>query len=613
MTITDITQDTENTDNVAAVPADPVVASETTVAGDPNEIGAVKADPSDTAPPDAEIGELVAVDPRILVVGANVRRDLALDKPFLRSIADRGVREPIIARRGADGVLVVRKGKRRTVAAVEVGRGTVPVLIEPGHPDSDDTPDELERAAREQRVERIVDQLEENQHRTGTSDADEVHAHQQLLDLGLTAGQIARRTHIPTARVRATAAVARSQLAAALLDRYPVTLDQAVVIAEFDDHTDTGADAVKELTVAAAKEPAQFDHIAQKLRDERDEAAMVAEAVAGLTGQGLELVDPGNPGDARHISGLRQSEEIPSGTELTAEAHAGCPGRAASVEVRRGFDRRPQLRIAHWCQNPDTHGHVARWTQSATGAGASGEGAGVGPMSDEEKAQRRLVIANNKAWDSATTVRRQWLRRFLASRTPPRTALVFIAATLGRAGYDLRRAMESGHPTACEVLGHEPVGGVYTGRPHPIAEAAVTASPQRATQLALAVLLGAAEDATGRQTWRTPEAGHRAYFTALRDWGYPLSPVEQLVLTDPDQPGTDPTDDTGGADQHDADGDRTDSSGPESGGDENGSAADGIAGAVGQKQAAGAPVDGNAQPPDGSCHAGSEQNGETSS
>lgn len=536
MTITDTT--THDSDTAGADAA-------TGVADDRQDTAVVDASPLVPAARVAdEVGELLLVDPRSLVVGVNVRRDLALDKPFLRSIADRGVREPIIARRGADGALVVRKGKRRTVAAVEVGRGTVPVLVEPGLPDSaGDTADGLSTAERAQRVERIVDQLEENQHRSGTSEADEVHAHQQLLDLGLTAGQIARRTHVPPARVKVTTAVARSELAAAVLDRYPVTLDQAAVIAEFDDRTDAGADAVKVLTVTAAKEPAQFDHVAQKLRDERAEAALLADTVADLAGQGLALVDPEQPGTARQISGLRQSPELPSGTELTAEQHAFCPGRAASAEVRRGFDRRPQVRIVHWCTDPDTHGHTARWTQPTTtrgrtttdGAGAGGTAAG---LSEEEKAQRRLVIANNKAWDSATTVRRQWLRTFLARKTPPRNAAVFIAATLGRGGHDLRRAMESGHPTACEVLGFAPVGSLYTGRPNPITEAAATASPQRATQLTLAVLLGAAEDATGRQTWRSPEPGHRAYFTALRDWGYPLSPVEQLVLPDPDQPTT---------------------------------------------------------------------------
>ncbi|WP_300019687.1 hypothetical protein [Pseudonocardia sp.] len=347
--------------------------------------------------------------------------------------------------------------------------------------------------------------------------------------------------------------MARSALAAAVLDRYEVTLDQAAVIAEFDDRTDAGTVAVKVLTVTAAKEPAQFEHVAQKLRDERADAALLADTIRELADQGIELVDPDQPGAARQISGLRPDAESPSGVELTADAHGGCPGRAASVEIRRGWDREPQLRVVHWCTDPDTHRHAARWTQVAVGGPGGTSAAG---MSEEDKAQRRLVMANNREWDSATTVRRQWLRTFLSRKTLPRDALVFIAVTLGRGGHDLRRAME-------------PDGRVYTGRPNPIAEAARAVSPQRATQLALAVLLGAAEDACNRQTWRSPEAGHRAYFTALRDWGHPLAPVEHLVLPDDEQPGDDSqadADSTGGTGADPDTGDRT-------GDDEHGGAA----------------------------------------
>lgn len=539
MTITDITQNTDNTTGVTdakgATPA-PVSATDTTT-GDDSATDAIDPDPSDAQLSDAvraavEIGELVAVDPRILVVGANVRRDLALDKPFLRSIAERGVREPIIARRGADGVLMVRKGKRRTVAAVEVGRDSVPVLVEPGHPDTDNAPDGLDRAAREVRVERIVDQLEENQHRTGTSDADEVRAHQQLLDLGLTAGQIARRTHVPTARVKQTTTVARSELATAAMERYDLTLDQVAVIAEFDTPDGPDVEAVKALTVTAAKEPTQFAHVAQRLRDQRADTRQVADKVAELTGQGVRVLDPDDTGSAAQISGLRLTAQVPSGTELDSVTHGGCPGHAATVEVHRGWDREPQLKVVHWCTAPDENGHVARWSQVPMSDGDGEVARQLAEATEQAKAERRRVIANNRDWSSAAAVRRDWMRSFLARRTAPRDALTYIAATLAHAGHDLRRAMESGHPTACELLGLTPAGSVYAGRANPIEPLAATATPARATLQSLAVLLGAAEDATSRQTWRDPSAENRSYFAALRGWGYPLSPVEQLVLAD---------------------------------------------------------------------------------
>lgn len=514
---------------------------------------------TDDAPPRADVdattghdsepvGELLRVDPRTLVIGANVRRDVVLDRPFLRSISDRGVREPIIVRRDDHGVLVVRKGKRRTLAAVETGRPTVPVLVESGRPGED--PDAEDRG---EVIDRIVDQLEENQHRAATHEADEVRAHQQLLDLGLTAGQIARRTHVPNARVKQTTAVARRELAAAM-ERYDLTLDQVAVIAEFDGPDGPDVEAVKALTVTAAKEPAQFAHVAQRLRDQRADARQVADTVAELTNQAVRVLDPEDTGSAAQLSGLRLDAQTPSGTELDPTTHGGCPGHAATVEVHRGWDRQPQVKVVHWCTAPDEHGHVARWGRVAPtddgDGGGDGEGAReLAQAAEQAKSERRRVIANNRDWASATSVRRDWMRGFLARRAAPRDALPYIATTLARGGHDLHRAMESGHPTACELLGLTPTGSVYAGSPNPIEALTATATLSRATQLILAVLLGAAEDATSCQTWRNPTRDNRAYFTALRDWGYPLSPVEQLVLTDNDATPSQPADTstTGGA------------------------------------------------------------------
>ena len=482
------------------------------------------------------VGELVSVDPHELVIGANVRQDGPLDRRFLRSVRDRGVREPIIARRRDDNVLVVRKGKRRTLAAVQAGLARVPVLVEP-----DPAPAEDDKNGQ---IDRIVDQLEENAHRTPNTDVEEVTAHQELLDLGLSAGQIARRTHSPTKRVRVTTQVARSDIATAALTRYDLTLDQLSVIAEFDDtHPDhqlspAAAEAVTLLIVTARQQPGQFAHVAQRLRDDRDDAARIAARVAELTAAGIAVIEPDGVNGAAQISGLRPTADDASGTELTADAHAGCPGHAAHVEVRRrSWEREAPVRTVYWCTDPAGNGHTARWDSNATTGTGTG-GRVPGPLSDAEKAARRLVIANNKDWDSAATVRREWLHGFLARRTPPRNAAVFIAATLGGGGHYLRKAMESGHPTACELLGMTPAGSVYhataTGRRSPIAAAAGTAGAPRAVMLSLAVLLGAAEDATSRDTWRHPTSDDRAYFTALSGWGYPLSDVEQLVLTPSD-------------------------------------------------------------------------------
>jgi ParB family chromosome partitioning protein len=132
-------------------------------------------------------------------------------------------------------------------------------------------------------------------------------------------------------------------------------------------------------------------------------------------------------------------------------------------------------------------------------------------------------------------VRKQWLTGFLARKGAPKDAARYIAATLARGGHDVRKAMENAHPTACELLGLDAPAGCYSGKPNPISVALETAPAARLTVITLAVLLGAAEDATSRSSWRTPTSETCAYFSALAGWGYPLSLVEQLVCN-PDGP-----------------------------------------------------------------------------
>ena len=127
--------------------------------------------------------ELVDVDPALLLVDRNIR-EAHLDKPFLASVKRHGVLVPIVAVRTPDG-LRVRMGNRRTLAAVQTARPTVPVLVT-GAEDDD-------HAAR------IVAQWSENEHRAALTNAERVEAVHQLSLYGLSAAQIATRTAAPKA------------------------------------------------------------------------------------------------------------------------------------------------------------------------------------------------------------------------------------------------------------------------------------------------------------------------------------------------------------------------------------------------------------------------------
>lgn len=489
----------------------------------------------------AAFGQLVLADPATLELEVNTRLDANLDPHFCASIRDHGVQEPITARRRAsDGTLVVRTGQRRTLAAVRVGLRQVPVIIaaEPAVEDCDevDTTGEDYRAGQ---TERIVEQLVENQHRRAITDAEEVTAHQQLLGLGLTPAQIAKATRTKAERVRRSTQVAANARATAIGSRYELDLMQMSVIAEFADDDE----AVKQLTVVAVREPERFRHLTQRLRDERAEAQVRAAAVAELTEAGVSVIDRDDDryAGAAELYRLRPRAGDPEGTALEEEAHRDCPGHAAHVVTYRHFADGPQARVEWLCLDPATHKHAPRREGMRTPTRGVGGGAGE---SEEERAgrearekeaaraERRRVVENNKAWDSASTVRREWLAELLGRKAAPKGAAIYVAAELGQGAHALRKAMETGNAMACELLRLDAPsgGGYYSGRVNPLAEAARATRAARATMLSLAFVLGAYEDGTHRGNWRTPDPVTQRYLTQLGEWGYTLSEVEQLAL-----------------------------------------------------------------------------------
>ncbi|BBG05810.1 MULTISPECIES: ParB/RepB/Spo0J family partition protein [Pseudonocardia] len=489
----------------------------------------------------AAFGRLALVDPNTLELEVNTRLDANLDPHFCASIRDRGVQEPItVRRRASDGTLIVRTGQRRTLAAVRVGLSQVPVIIspEPASEDGDDV-DTGSEDYRAGQAERIVEQLVENQHRRGIADAEEVAAHQQLLGLGFKPADIAKVVRTKADRVRATTQAAQSTRAVAIGSRYELDLVQMSMIAEFEDDDE----AVKTLTTVAVREPGQFGHVAQRLRDERAAQQVHAAAVAELTQAGVTVIDRDDDryAAATGLAWLRPSADDPEGTGIEEDTHQDCPGHAAEIVTFRRYGEGHQARVNWLCLDPTAHGHAPLRESMRTRTGAAG---GSASESDEERAareardkeaariERRRVIANNKAWASAETVRREWLAELLAKKSAPKGAAVYVAAELGQGAHALRKAMESGNSLACELLGLAAPdgGGYYSGRVNPLAEAARATSTARATMLSLAFVLGAYEAGTHQGNWRNADPATQRYLSQLRDWGYTLCEVEQLAL-----------------------------------------------------------------------------------
>jgi ParB family chromosome partitioning protein len=154
-------------------------------------------------------------------------------------------------------------------------------------------------------------------------------------------------------------------------------------------------------------------------------------------------------------------------------------------------------------------------------------------MTPEQKAERKEVVANNKKWRSAETVRRKWLKeKLFGRRGAPKDGIRWVAQMLAEGSHPVRKAMESDHALAIELLGmpKQEVASDHRRDKHVIAAAAANASPARATTLTVALLVAALEKSTGTHTWRGPTQEAQAYFTQLKNWDYPLSDVELLVL-----------------------------------------------------------------------------------
>jgi ParB family transcriptional regulator, chromosome partitioning protein len=111
-----------------------------------------------------------------------VREYPNLNKPFLDSIAERGVVVPLTAIRHHDGAVEVRDGQRRTMAARKLRLSTVPVYLLPAT--AADTAAET--------IDRIVHQMVTNDHKCDLTDAQRARGIQQMIDAGLSVTKVAK-------------------------------------------------------------------------------------------------------------------------------------------------------------------------------------------------------------------------------------------------------------------------------------------------------------------------------------------------------------------------------------------------------------------------------------
>ncbi|MDO4070330.1 ParB N-terminal domain-containing protein [Clavibacter michiganensis] len=436
-------------------------------------------------------GVIEHIDPNTLVIEANVRPSAALTVEFIQSIKASGVLTPVLARRDEHGNVLVRAGQRRTLGAREAGVATIPVYVI----DADETT-----------TDRIVQQMIENDQRQALTTADRTAAFQQLAFEGMTITSIARRTGTKAAEVKRSIKVAENPAAAAAIAEHDLTLDQAAVLTEFDDERTR-----TELIQVATLMPSQFEHATQRARDAQAQQRARQAVEADLTARGFQLVDHDDPEHAAYV--LLYRIRTTEGDRVEPEQIEALDGRGAAVDMI--WNGEP--RVSYYLRDPEAHGFQAPAVveQPVTG----------GPMTDEQKAERRTLIANNKAWASAEVVRREWLAALVNRKQLPKGAAQVITSGLTIHRQSVGTAVRDGSALAHTFLRVERAS---YGEPDRLA-ALVDATPTKAQHVALAVVLGGIEEAITRQTWRTPSRTAAIYFQQLATWGYGLSEVEQIV------------------------------------------------------------------------------------
>ena len=515
-------------------------------------------------------GVLEFLDPRTLEIANNVRTEASITKQFIASIAENGVLIPLTAVRGSDGAVRVRTGQRRTLAAREAGLTSVPVYVL-----SVDDPYDT--------VERVIEQISENDHRAPLTAAERVFGIQELLDVGVSATKVAKKLARPASFVKNAKTVAASQPAIDALNQGQVSLGEAAVIAEFDGNT-TAIDRL----LRTAGSP-RFEQVAAEIRAAQQQAAELERAEKQWADKGFTVLD-GQPAsfDPACVplhSLLRADGAEADETDVTVAAQWAVllgedmvfvdndtgdlvPEENIDWNTEDEPDAQPEDGLRHFNSVREATAFVPEYfcldyaaanltptqrfvqlggvnnfpgvTVDETGPKWDAPYAGNGAVADPEaeKRERRKVLALNRLGEAAQGVRRVFVRDLLARKTPPKGAAMFVAKCLVSDGYLLTN-YKADEVTA-ELLGVEHIEGYASTRTLKGIDKLVDGLPaggdNRAQVITLGLVLGALEARTPKDAWRNNPVSHIArafgpkeYLQFLADNGYALAPVEEIM------------------------------------------------------------------------------------
>ncbi|MEV0734190.1 ParB N-terminal domain-containing protein [Polymorphospora sp. NPDC050346] len=443
---------------------------------------------ADVLPGSYKLLELAAIE----VNTHNVRDDAQALPGIVQNLQTDGVAglvSPIVVTPIGDNRYRLIDGEQRYWSAVEANQTVIQAIV---------------RADLFGTREQIINMLRQV-HRTDPNATQLAHGIQQLALAGMDAAEIARSTGYRPEQVTAARAVASLDNATAgRAKELGLDLTQMAVLADFAGDTEV----VDALTEAAEEGPFAFARAAEHARATRATHEALTARIDELRRAGVKVLtdrlfyhDP----KAKEITDLRDN----NGQRITPDAHATCPGRAVALYDRYGVPTE-----AECCMDWRTHGHTA-YTYDYT------SNARRGPMTEEDKAERRKVIENNKQMDAANAVRRDWLAGLLAAKTPPKGTSKLIAQVLTD-GHTLDTWIRNGRPMLDDLLNPSKRKGTK--------RVPAKLSDARYTVISLTAVAAAFESAIDRTTWRTPTETLATWLQWCVLNGFQIGPVEQLII-----------------------------------------------------------------------------------
>ncbi|WP_434740740.1 ParB/RepB/Spo0J family partition protein [Micromonospora sp. SH-82] len=460
-------------------------------------------DPAETLRVDAEDGHpalpgryaLLAIA-QIQVNSRNVRDDAQALPGIVENLQEDGVAgllSPVIVTplNTGDGTYLLVDGEQRYRSAVEAKHEYIQAIVR------DDLADNRTQ---------IINMLRQV-HRKDPSATQQARGIQQLALAGMGDDEIARRTGYTPDQVRAGRSVAvLKQEHAGRTHALGLDLTQAAALAEFAEEPDT----VDTLLREAEAGPFAYARAVEHARSARDGRRAEAARRGELTAAGVTLLDT-TP--SYHDPKTKETTDLrdPAGQTITAEDHRTCPGH--TVRLHLSYDHR--LVETSYCTDWQDHGHTLPSYALPTRSG---------PRTEEEKAERRRVVENNKLMDSANTVRREWLADLLAAKTPPKGTAKLTAQALANSGYVLSTWINGGRKLLDDLLTPGKTTRVGTTR------VPARASDARYSVISLAAIAAAHESAITRTSWRAPDPAVAAWLQWCVANGFQLGAVEQLIV-----------------------------------------------------------------------------------